>query len=206
MIKKSIDLHFVRAMKPPIQRGEKSQIFTTGKYSYGIENITLRSWNEGAHLYIGSFCSIARGQTVFLGGNHRNNWGTTFRFGHIFHKDFPNGAINGKEGHPSTKGHVIIENDVWIGDGCTIMSGIRIGSGSVIAARSVVVKDVAPYTIVGGNPARFIKERFPKSITEQLLEIKWWEKSDKEINEIIPLLQQQPTIEILAQIKLMITH
>ena len=86
------------------------------------------------------------------------------------------------------------------------MSGIRIGSGSVIAARSVVVKDVAPYTIVGGNPARLIKERFPENITEQLLEIKWWEKSDKEINEIIPLLQQQPTIEILAQIKSMITH
>ena len=58
---------------------------------------------------------------------------------------------------------MIIENDVWIGYGCTLMSSIRIGSGSVIAARSVVVKDVAPYTIVGGNPAKFIKERFPKT-------------------------------------------
>ena len=81
------------------------------------------------------------------------------------------------------------------------MNGVRVGSGSVIAARSVVVKDVAPYTIVGGNPAKWIKDRFTRNITEQLLEIKWWEKSDEVINKIIPLLQQQPNDEVLAQIK-----
>ena len=121
------------------------------------------------------------------------------------HKEFPNGIINGG-GHPSTKGHIIIENDVWIGEGCTIMSGVRIGSGSVIAAKSVVVKDVAPYTIVGGNPATHIKDRFPQHISNQLLEIKWWEKSDEEINNIVPLLQQKPTNAILAQIKEILTH
>lgn len=189
----------------PIQRGEKSEIFYTGKHSYGINNISIRSWNEGAHLYIGSFCSISRGQTVFLGGNHRTDWSTTFPFGHIFQKEFPNGAING-QGHPSTKGHVIIENDVWIGDGCTIMSGVKIGTGSVIAAKSVVTKDVAPYTIVGGNPAKLIKIRFPHRICKKLLEIKWWEKSDEDINKIAPLLQQQPTDEILAQINAIVMH
>lgn len=184
----------------PIQRGELSKIFLTGKHSYGANNISIKSWKEGAHLFIGSFCSIAKGQTVFLGGNHRTDWSTTFPFGHIFLEEFPNGAINGK-GHPSTKGHVIIDNDVWIGEGCTIMSGTKIGSGSVIAARSVVVKDVAPYTVIGGNPANFIKNRFSQHISKQLLEIKWWEKSDYDINKIVPLLQQQPTDEILAQIK-----
>ena len=183
-----------------IQRGESSKIFLTGKHSYGINNFSIASWGEGAHLYVGSFCSIASGQRVFLGGNHRTDWSTTFPFGHIFHKEFPSGIINGG-GHPSTKGHVIIENDVWIGEGCSIMSGVRIGSGSVIAAKSVVTKNVEPYSIVGGNPARHIKNRFPQHISQQLLEIKWWEKSDEDINRIIPLLQQQPTEKILAQIK-----
>ena len=86
------------------------------------------------------------------------------------------------------------------------MSGVRIGSGSVIAAKSVVVKDVAPYTIVGGNPATHIKDRFPQHISNQLLEIKWWEKSDEKINNIVPLLQQKPTNVILAQIKEILTH
>lgn len=184
-----------------IRRGEKSKIHLTGKHSYGIQNISIKSWGEGAHLFVGSFCSIAKNQTIFLGGNHRTEWCTTFPFGHILNGEFPAGQINGN-GHPKTKGHVIIENDVWIGDGCTIMSGITIGSGSVIAAKSVVVKDVAPYSIVGGNPAKFIKDRFPQHITKQLLEIKWWDKSDEQINKIVPLLQQQPSKEILDQIKL----
>ena len=81
------------------------------------------------------------------------------------------------------------------------MSGLTIGSGSVVAAKSVVVKDVEPYTIVGGNPAKPIKHRFPQHITQQLLEIEWWERNDDEINNIIPLLQQQLTEESLMQIK-----
>jgi acetyltransferase-like isoleucine patch superfamily enzyme len=183
----------------PLQRGEQSRIVLTGKYSYGIEHINIRSWGEGACLFIGSFCSIADDQTVFLGGNHRTDWTSTFPFGHIFNEEFPAGEING-HGHPATKGHVIIENDVWIGSGCTIMSGIRIGSGSILAANSVVVKDVKPYTIVGGNPAKTIKERFPQHTITQLLEMKWWDLSDDEINKIVPLLQTPLTHEILTKI------
>lgn len=183
----------------PLQRGEQSKIFPTGRHTYGIQNISVRSWGEGAHLFIGGFCSIASNQTIFLGGNHRIDWTTTFPFGHIFNDKFPAGQINGN-GHPATKGHVIIENDVWIGEGCTIMSGIRIGSGSVVAAKSVVVKDIEPCTIVGGNPAKPIKKRFPQQIVNRLLEIKWWDRSDEEINKIVPLLQATLTEEILAKI------
>ena len=183
-----------------LKRGEPSKIILKGKYSYGIENIKIKSWNEGAHLFIGSFCSIAENQIIFLGGNHRSDWSTTFPFGHIFQKEFPAGEING-HGHPATKGHVIIENDVWIGQDCTIMSGIKIGSGSIIAAKSTVVKDVKPYTIVGGNPAKKIKERFSKNIIEKLQEIKWWDQSDEQINRIIPFLQMPPDDETLNLIK-----
>lgn len=169
-----------------------------------MEHIRTLTWNEGAHLFVGGFCSIAPNQTVFLGGNHRTDWTTTFPFGHIFNEKFPSGAIN-CDGHPATKGHIVIENDVWIGEGCTIMNGARVGSGSVIAARSVVVKDVEPYTIVGGNPAKPIKKRFSDVIAQKLLEIKWWDRSDEDINKIVPLLQMPPTLEILAEIEANLT-
>ena len=186
-------------MIPPLQRGQKSQIFITGRHSYGIQNIKIRSWKEGAHLFIGGFCSIADNQTIFLGGNHRTDWATTFPFGHILKDEFPAGEINGN-GHPTSKGHIVIGNDVWIGSGCTIMSGVTIGSGSVIAAKSVVTRDIDPYTIVGGNPAKTIRKRFDNKTINQLLEIKWWDRNDDEINTIVPLLQSPLTEKILSKI------
>jgi len=80
------------------------------------------------------------------------------------------------------------------------MSGLRIGSGSVIAANSVVVKDVEPYTIVGGNPAKLIKKRFPDQTIKQLLKLRWWKKSDEEINKIVALLQTPLNEEVLREI------
>lgn len=83
--------------------------------------------------------------------------------------EFPRGRIKGS-GHPRCKGDVIIENDVWIGWGCTIFSGVRIGSGSVIGARSVVTKDVPPYAVVAGNPVKVVKYCFDQSTINSLLE------------------------------------
>jgi serine acetyltransferase len=80
------------------------------------------------------------------------------------------------------------------------MSGLRIGTGSILAAKSVVVKDVEPYAIVGGNPAKLIKRRFAENIIQQLLEIRWWDRSDEDINRIVPLLQMPLTEEILTEI------
>ena len=110
-------------------------------------------------------------------------------------KSFPQERINGKD-HPATKGHVLIENDVWIGAGCTIMSGVRVGSGSVVAAKSVVIKDVDPYTIVGGNPAKQIKQRFPQHIIKRLTGDKVvGKRRHAQINKIVPLLQSPLTEE-----------
>jgi acetyltransferase-like isoleucine patch superfamily enzyme len=154
-----------------------------GKYSYGNPKVIWES--SGAKLHVGNFCSIAENVKIFLGGNHRIDWVTTYPFGHINQKPF--NSFNGK-GHPSTKGDVFIGNDVWIGTNVTIMSGVKIGDGVVIAANSHIVKDVEPYSLVGGNPEKHIKYRFTKEQIEKLLEIKWWNWDDAKINKFTPLL------------------
>lgn len=106
-----------------------------GKHSYG--NITKHWENDNATLIVGKFCSIASNVHVYLGGNHRTDWVTTYPFGHVNKEHFNN--FDGK-GHPTTKGDVIIGNDVWIGDNVTIMSGVTVGDGAVIANNSHVVK------------------------------------------------------------------
>ena len=156
-----------------------------GKHTYKIENLQIYYYDSGAKLYIGNFCSIASGIKIFLGGNHRHDWVTTYPFGHI-HQDIFNN-FNG-EGHPTTKGDIIIGNDVWIGQNTTIMSGIKIGDGAVIANNSHIVKDVEPYSIVGGNPAKLIRYRFTTEQIDKLLRIKWWDWEDEKINKFTPLL------------------
>ena len=154
-----------------------------GKFTYG--NPTLRWQNNNAKLIVGNFCSIAENVHVYLGGNHRTDWVSTYPFGHIHQNKFNN--FRG-EGHPSTKGDVIIGNDVWIGANATIMSGVTIGDGAVVACNSHVVKNVEPYSLVGGNPAKIIKHRFTTTQIEKLLEIKWWNWDDDKINKFTPLL------------------
>ena len=157
-----------------------------GSYTYGHNDIEIIHGNEGKTLRIGKFCSIAKGVIVFLGANHRVDWFTTYPFGHYKQEEFP--KVKKEHGHPSTKGDVTIGNDVWIATNATIMSGVRIGDGAVIAANSVVTKDVPPYTIVAGNPAKQIRKRFSDEVINKLLELKWWDKTESEINEISDIL------------------
>jgi len=154
-----------------------------GKYTYGSPNIMWE--NDNAKLIVGNFCSIGSNVNIYLGGNHITNWVTTYPFGHIHQNTFNN--FNG-EGHPSTKGNVNIGNDVWIGNNVTIMSGVNIGNGAVIANNSHVVKNVEPYSLVGGNPAKLIKYRFTSDQIKKLLEIEWWYWDDTKINKFTPLL------------------
>lgn len=166
---------------------------TIGRFTYGAENI-LAHFPGGAEIKIGQFCSIARNINIVLGGNHRVDWITTYPFGTIFKEDLGDFDL---EGHPSTKGNVEIGNDVWIGIGSKIMSGVKIGDGAVIAAFSNVIKNVEPYEIVGGNPAQNIKFRFNEDIIKLLLKLKWWDLSLEKIKEIQKVLCSEPTIGIL---------
>ena len=171
--------------------------FSVGRFTYGFENLTVRQWNEGAALKIGAFCSLANSINIFLGGNHRTDWITTFPFGHIYQDKLGGSDILG---HPSTKGDVVIGNDVWIGFGVTIMSGIHIGDGAVVAANACVVSDVAPYHIVGGNPAKSIKRRFEDDIVEILLQLKWWDLPLENIKNITKILSSKPNKSILLEL------
>lgn len=168
-----------------------------GAFTYGHRKITIREWGEGANLTIGKFCSIANGVVVMLGGNHRVDWITTYPFGHI-HQDILGGTDI--VGHPISKGDVMIGHDVWLGSRCSIMSGISIGTGAVVAANSSLSQDVPPYTIVGGNPAKPIKQRFPDEIVSLLLELRWWDLDPEIIREIAPELSQTPSIEGLRSL------
>ncbi len=159
---------------------ERYPQYQIGRETYG--NPRIHSWGEGAICRIGSFTSIASGVQIFLGGEHRTDWITTFPFNVLWNE--------GKNisGHPKTKGDVLIGNDVWIAMEAIIMSGVNIGDGAVIGARAVVTKDVPPYAIVCGNPAKVIRQRFDDKTIKRLLEIKWWNWSDSKIKEALPLL------------------
>jgi acetyltransferase-like isoleucine patch superfamily enzyme len=175
----------------------QDRIRKVGKHTYGQHNIEIYYWGEGTWLDIGNFCSISGHIQVYLGGNHRTDWATTYPFGHINQNIFD--SFNG-EGHPQTKGNVVIGNDVWIGTHVTIMSGVTIGDGATIANNSVITKDVEPYTVVGGNPAKFIKKRFDDETVNQLLELKWWELEDSHINQMSPYLCNSNFKEYLPEL------
>lgn len=154
--------------------------FEIGRWTYG--DLTVHSWDEGAALTIGSFCSIAAGVRVFLGGEHRSDWVTTFPFSVLWE------SAKQVSGHPKTNGDVVIGSDVWIGTEAMIMSGVTIGHGAIIGAQSLVARDVEPYSIVAGNPARLVRRRFGDVMVERLLELEWWESKDEEIVQLLPWL------------------
>ena len=128
-------------------------------------------YDERDKLIIGKFCCIASGAVFLMGGTqgHHYDWVSTYPFFYI--PEFCENAIDGVV----NKGDTVVGNDVWIGTEALIMPGVSIGDGAVIAARAVVTKDVLPYTIVGGNPAKVIKKRFTDEQIACLLKTKWWD-------------------------------
>jgi acetyltransferase-like isoleucine patch superfamily enzyme len=151
-----------------------------GKGTYGFPQVRAR--DDGATLHVGNFTSIATGVQILLGGEHRMDWVTTYPFSVLWKEG------KGIPGHPKTKGNVNIGSDVWIGTESMILSGVTIGDGAVVGAKTVVAKDIPPYSVVVGNPGKIIKKRFDDKIINRLLEIKWWFWTDHQIQEAIPFL------------------
>ncbi len=149
------------------------------------KNVKYHFEFTGDKLIIGKFCMIASGVSFIMNGaNHLSEAISAYPFA-IFGNGWQ-GAMNGKS-YP-TKGDTIVGNDVWIGHKATIMAGVTIGDGAIIAAHSLVTKSVAPYSMVGGNPAREIRKRFTEDQIKKLLEIQWWnwniEKITKDVHNL----------------------
>ncbi len=152
------------------------------------KNNVLFNYPEfGDKLIIGKFCSIASGTKFIMGSaNHRLGSVTTYPF-NVFGGSWQENTPDHMSQLPF-KGDIVIGNDVWIGRESIIMPGVKIGDGAIIAAYSVVTKDVEPYSVVGGNPARFIKKRFNDELIELLLEFKWWDLPPEKLVAALPLL------------------
>lgn len=153
---------------------------TLGKFSYG----NIKVIGQAGHVHVGNFTSIADEVKVLMLGHNPKNI-STFPFNHkLFSSSFSN--ISGN--HPVKYGNLTIGNDVWIGYNSIIMGGLNISDGAIIAAGSMVTKDVSPYEIVGGNPAKHIKLRFSEKDIELLLRIKWWNWPIERIQAVAGLL------------------
>ena len=158
------------------------ELYEVGPATYGEP--TVLNWGETATLKVGAYCSIGGSVKIYLGGNHRVDWITTYPFS-IFRK-------NAKyiTGHPATKGDVIIGHDVWIGDDAKILSGVSIGNGAVVGSSAVVSSNVAPYSIVAGNPAKHIKMRFTDEEILTLETLSWWSWDEAKLDSAMPYLLQ----------------
>lgn len=160
-------------------------LVTVGKSSYGP--LHVHSWGgERERLQIGNFVSIAGGVQFLLGGNHTYNTFSTFPF----------------EGHDAySNGPIIVEDDVWIGTDAMILSGVKLGQGSVIAARSVVTHDVPPYAVVGGCPAKTIKFRFDAPLISEIIDFDFSKIDENFIRNHREDLLKPLTREIFLKLK-----
>ena len=151
-------------------------------------------------LIIGKFCSIACGtKFLFNCANHTLKSLSTYTFP-LFYEEWELKKSNITTAWDN-KGDIVIGNDVWIGYETVIMAGVHIGDGAIIAARAVVTKDVPPYTIVGGTPAKEIRKRFDAEVIQQLFMLKWWDWSADKIRKCLPYIAEGKLDELLAMKK-----
>ena len=157
------------------------------KYTYGLNNVTIKWDHPDSKIICGKFCAIGSNVSVYKsnGKGHDTSFISVYPFKYIHTDIFTNTSnINFNDGQKD----IIVGNDVSIAEGVTIMPGVNIGDGAIIATNSHVIKDVEPYTIVGGNPAKFIKYRFTPEQINKLISIKWWDWDDNKINENLPFI------------------
>lgn len=181
----------------------KNPNISVGDYTYydDFENVANFEKNVKYHfdfvgdkLVIGKFCMIASDVTFIMNGaNHLSKAVSSYPFA-IFGKDWKD-AMEGKT-YPS-KGNTVIGNDVWIGYNATIMPGVQIGDGAIIASNATVTKNVEPYSIVGGNPAKLIRKRFSDTEISELLALKWWDWPIEKITRNVSRLTGNRIQELL---------
>jgi acetyltransferase-like isoleucine patch superfamily enzyme len=165
-----------------------------GRGTYGMLNVQSLFVQEGEQLHIGNFVSIAPGVQFLMGVNHQLETYTTFPFYSRLVERSTRDAL--------VRGPIIIEDEVWLGTNALIMSGVRIGKGAIVAAGAIVTKDVPPYAIVGGNPARIIKMRHSPEVIEALMDIDLNTLSDAQIRANLEVIYAPiRSVEDVIQLK-----
>ena len=164
--------------------------YEIGVGTYGMP--VVHDWHEGSTLRIGCYCSIANNVQILLGGQHRTDWVSTFPFPAYL----PQAAHI--SGYGGTRGDVEIGHDVWLCNDSIILSGVKIGHGAVVASGAVVTRDVEPYSVVAGNPARPIRWRFDEPQRQALLEIAWWDWPEQDIAAAVERLCSTDIADFIA--------
>jgi virginiamycin A acetyltransferase len=171
-------------------------VVKVGKRTYGPIN-AIYSGGTTEQLKIGNYCSIGSGTKFILGSEHSYKTISTYPF---------KVKILGNKHEATSKGPIIIDDDVWIGEDTLFLSGVKVGKGAVIAAKSVVVKDVPPYAIVGGNPAKLIKYRFSENVISKLSKLNWevFDENNlyKYVDSIYNEVNDENVDQILSKLKI----
>jgi acetyltransferase-like isoleucine patch superfamily enzyme len=167
---------FRQAQRPKLPDGVQ-----VGRHTYGYDEDTFKVFTEGARIIVGAFCSISPDVRIVGGGEHVITRASTFPLNALLFDRARGDVLDAVE-----KGPTVIGNDVWIGLGAVILAGVNVGDGAVIGAGSVVKKNVAPYAVVAGNPARLVRYRFDGDIRKRLLALRWWEWSDEQLRKLQP--------------------
>lgn len=168
-------------------------LLSIGPHSYGAPIVQNYPGDTGK-VIIGSFAAIAEGVEMWTGGNHPTDWVSHYPFRIMF--QLP-GALT--DGNPTGKGNVVVGSDVWVGRGARVLSGVHIGHGAVVGAYAVVAKDVRPYAIVVGNPAREVRRRFTDDQVNALLEIAWWDWPIEKVMEAVPWMSNADVDGFIAR-------
>lgn len=172
-----------------------------GKHTYGPEPQIIGSKEIARGSKIGRYCSIADNLQFIVKGTHMINWVTTYPFQEIWGMDVPLYEINGIKGKANDlppASPITIGNDVWVASNVKVKQGVTIGDGAVLATECFVTKDVPPYAVVGGNPAKIIKYRFTEKQIQELLQIRWWNWNDEEVRQAVPLLASNNIDEFIT--------
>ena len=175
---------------PAIEVGEYTMYndFVHDPREFQKNNVLYHYPVNGDRLKIGKFCSIACGaKFLFTSANHALGSLSTYPFP-IFFEEWDLDAKDIRQAWDK-RGDIVIGNDVWIGFEAVILSGVTVGDGAIIGSRAVVTKDVPPYTIVGGAPARPIRRRFEDAVIEKLEALRWWDWDEEAIRRAIPAIQ-----------------
>lgn len=178
MAKYTVSLKPIDETRPLIADGHF--IGAAQRYTYG--HFSVHSWPDGPLLQIGAFCSIALGVEFLLGGRHGLEQISQYPLHLVFE------GVDGYADDLGDSGPITVGNDVWIGTGAMVMSGVTLGNGAAVAAGAVVTRDVPPYALVGGAPARLIRYRFDEARREAVEASRWWTWPTERIRAEVPLL------------------